>query len=53
MAFLQSFWQYICTMIFLAVIAGLGIFAGKKLRDRKDAKTILLEDSASSIQKED
>lgn len=39
MAFLGSFLQYVIILIVLAAIAGLGIFAGKKLRDRKDKKS--------------
>ena len=38
MAFLGSFLQYVIILLILVAIAGLGIFAGKKLRDRKDAK---------------
>ncbi len=37
MAFLATFIQYAVKAIFLAVVAGAGIFLGKKLRDRKDA----------------
>ncbi len=38
MEFLSSFLQYFITLVVLAVIAGLGVFTGKKLRQRKDAK---------------
>lgn len=38
MAVLGSFLQYVIKMVLLAVVAGCGIFLGKKLRDRKDAK---------------
>ena len=38
MAFLASFLQYFVIMILLAAIAVAGVFVGKKLRDRKDAK---------------
>lgn len=48
MAFLGSFLQYLIEMILLAVIAVLGVFAGKKLRDRKDAK--LAQTAASEEQ---
>lgn len=37
MAFLASFIQYTIKAIILAIVAGAGIFLGKKLRDRKDA----------------
>lgn len=39
MAFFGMFVHYLLILAVLVVIAGLGIFAGKKLRDRKDAKT--------------
>lgn len=39
MAFLVSFMQYVVKFIFYVILAGCGIFIGKKLRDRKDAKT--------------
>ena len=39
MAFLASVLQYLGKFILYAVLAVCGIFAGKKLRDRKDAKT--------------
>lgn len=39
MAFLASFLQYAVKFIMFAAVAGCGIFLGKKLRDRKDAKT--------------
>ena len=39
MAFLTSLLQYLAKFIFYAILAVCGIFAGKKLRDRKDAKT--------------
>lgn len=38
MAFLSSFLQYFIIMVILAAVAAAGVFAGKKLRDRKDAK---------------
>lgn len=38
MAVLASFLQYFIIMVLLAGVAFLGMFAGKKLRDRKDAK---------------
>lgn len=38
MAFVTSFIQYAVILILLAGIAVLGVFTGKKLRDRKDAK---------------
>lgn len=39
MAFISSFIGYLVKFIAYAAIAVCGIFAGKKLRDRKDAKT--------------
>ena len=38
-AFLGSFLQYLIIMILLAAIGVAGAFAGKKLRERKDART--------------
>ena len=38
MAFLGSFLQYAIIMVILAAIAVAGFFAGKKLRENKDAK---------------
>lgn len=39
MAFLSSLFGYLAKMILYVVLAVCGVFAGKKLRDRKDAKT--------------
>ncbi len=39
MAFLISLVQYLVKMALCVIMAGVGIFAGKKLRERKDAKT--------------
>lgn len=39
MAFLASFLQYAIIMVILAAIGVGGVFAGKALRARKDAKT--------------
>lgn len=39
MAFLGWFVHYFVIALILAVIAGLGFLTGKKLRQRKDAKT--------------
>ncbi len=39
MAFLASFIQTAIKFILMAAVAGCGLFFGKKLRDRKDAKT--------------
>lgn len=39
MAFLASFLQYAIIMVILAAIAVAGVFTGKALRARKDAKT--------------
>ena len=38
MAILGSFLQYAIIMVILAAIAVAGFFAGKKLRENKDAK---------------
>lgn len=38
MAVWDSFLQYAVVFVILAAVAGLGIFLGKKLRDRRDAK---------------
>lgn len=37
-AIIGSFLQYLIIMVILAAIGVLGVFAGKKLRDNKDAK---------------
>ena len=39
MAFFASFIQTAIKFILMAAVAGCGLFFGKKLRDRKDAKT--------------
>ena len=39
MAFLATLLRYVITLLVMAAVAGLGLFTGKKLRDRKDAKT--------------
>lgn len=39
MAFLSSLLVYLCKMVLYVVLAVCGIFAGKKLRERKDGKT--------------
>lgn len=38
MAFLSTFISTVLKMIFIAAFAGLGIFTGRKLRERKNAK---------------
>ncbi len=38
MAFLGWFVHYLLIFVILAAVAGLGIFTGKKLSDRKSAK---------------
>jgi hypothetical protein len=38
-AFLQSFGMYLAKLVFYVILAVCGIFAGKKLRDNKNAKT--------------
>lgn len=49
MAFLGSFLQYIIIMVILLFLAGCGIFLGKYLRDRKDAKEALKEKENNNI----
>ncbi|MBO5247075.1 MAG: vanadium nitrogenase [Eubacterium sp.] len=39
MAILGSFFKYLIVMVILAAVGLAGVFAGKKLRERKDAKT--------------
>lgn len=39
MAFIATLLRYLITLAVMVVVAGLGIFTGKKLRERKDAKT--------------
>ncbi len=46
MAFLTSFLGYVGKVVLYVILAVLGVFAGKKLRDRKDAKAAL-EDSGA------
>ena len=38
MAFLGWFGHYLLVFVIIAVVAGAGIFVGKKLSDRKDAQ---------------
>lgn len=38
MSFLGSLLKYVIQLAFMVAVAGLGLFAGKKLRDNKDAK---------------
>ena len=38
MVFLETLLKYVVGMIVFGIMAALGIFTGKKLRDRKDAK---------------
>ena len=47
-AFFASFGTYVIKLIFFAIVAVAGIFVGKKLRDRKDAKTAS-EESVAKI----
>ena len=47
MAFLGSFLQYAIIMVILAAIALAGFFAGKKLRENKDAKAATEADTAA------
>ncbi len=39
MAFLQSFIMYLVKLVFYVILAVCGVFAGKKLRENKNAKT--------------
>lgn len=39
MAIWVAFLQYAVKVVLMAAVAGAGIFLGKKLRDRKNAKT--------------
>lgn len=48
MAFLASLLQYVITLAILVAVAVLGVFTGKKLRDRKDAKTAAETDVAAA-----
>lgn len=50
MAFLGSFIQYVVILIILAAVAVGGIFTGKALRKRKDAKDLAA--SVEEIQEE-
>ena len=47
MAFLGSCLQYAIIMVILAAIALAGFFAGKKLRENKDAKAAAETDTAA------
>lgn len=38
MGFLTAFLYYACLFVVLVLVAAAGVFVGKKLRDRKDAK---------------
>ena len=38
MGFLTAFLYYACLFVVLVLVAVAGVFVGKKLRDRKDAK---------------
>ena len=46
MAFLSSFLEYFIIMVILAAVAAAGVFAGKKLRDNKDAKDASMSNDA-------
>ena len=39
MAFIATLLKYLITLALMVVMAALGVFTGKKLRDRKDEKT--------------
>lgn len=49
MAFLGWVVHYLLVFVALAVVAGLGIFAGKKLSDLKDAKKAAEAKAAEEI----
>lgn len=51
MAFLISLAQYLIKLMIFAVLAGLGIFTGKKLRANKDAKEALENTSKEQLKK--
>lgn len=46
MALVGWFVHYFVIALILAAIAGLGLFTGKKLRERKDAKTAAEDEAA-------
>lgn len=48
MAFLTSLLGYLGKLVFYVILAVLGVFAGKKLRERKDAKTALEDTGANT-----
>ena len=48
MAFLTSFFGYLVKLVLYVALAVCGIFVGKKLRDRKDAKVALEESEAKA-----
>lgn len=51
MAFLTSFLHYFIQFIIFAAVAVAGVFAGKKLRQRKDAKTAAEESAQVNVEK--
>lgn len=48
MAFLTSLLGYLGKLVFYVILAVIGVFAGKKLRERKDAKTALEDTGANT-----
>ncbi|MBQ2276532.1 MAG: vanadium nitrogenase [Lachnospiraceae bacterium] len=48
MAFLGELVQYCCKFIFLIVVAVGGVFLGKFLRDKKDAKNAVVKSTDSA-----
>lgn len=49
MAFVGWFGRYLLVFLILAVVAGLGIFAGKKLSDRSAAKKAAEAESMDEV----
>lgn len=50
MGFISGFLFYACEFIALVLVATAGIFVGKKLRDRKDAKKSSETESETTLQ---
>ncbi|MBO5371575.1 MAG: vanadium nitrogenase [Lachnospiraceae bacterium] len=49
MAFVGSLLHYVGLLIVMLIAAALGLFVGKKLRDRKDAR-IIAEETANKTE---
>lgn len=50
MGFLNGFIFYACEFIALILIATAGVFIGKKLRDKKDAKKIMKAEKETTLE---